>query len=924
MPRWFLSYHSPDEALALRLKSAVEHKDPSSRVFFAPSGLRAGRSWTRTLADEIAAADAFILLIGESGLGDWQVLEYDEALDRWVTTPDFPLSVVLLEGQSAPGLPFLRRLHWIVTGDPASETCLGRLLDSGGGAAERAGDLWRYTSPYRGLAAMEEKDGDYFFGRERETIEVLAALASGPDRLPILIGNSGVGKSSLAKAGVLAALKRQAWPEEAPREPWPALFRNSRQWCFLSLKPGAEPLKSLVEAFLETWQYSAADPERARLQNEWIAVLRDGKAGLGDLLDATERRYDELHRARPPTFFLYVDQGEELYTRADPIESTQFSQILATALRDPRLRAMVSLRSDFLGGLQRDEALFAARIQIDVPPLRGAVLRKIVGRPAELLSARFENPGLVDIITRRTVEDSVKDVGALPLLSYTLDDMWQHMKEAGDGVLRLPGTTFELGGVLVERADSFLALHPGTEDALRRVLTLRLASVREGEEPTRRRALRSEFTGGEWQLVGELADSPNRLLVIVDPESGETYAEVAHEAIFRRWEKLRDWIAAEREFLSWRSGLEAARRAWQSEGGKDYALLMGAALAKAQNWRTQRGDDLVAIDREFIDRSFARERRIRRRSRQIQGLAYAMMAVVIVGLIGWINQDFLQDQMAWFVTMRPYAVSEIRPYVLSPTKENALQTGETFRECRRDCPEMVVVPAGAFTMGSSVTEPGRQPNEGPQHRVTIARAFAASRYELTFDEWNACAAHGGCGGYKPNEQGWGEGQQPVINVTWAQARSYVAWLARLTGKPYRLLSEAEWEYAARAGATGAYSWGDMVEKNRADCAACGSQWDGRQPAPVGSFPANRFGLFDMGGNVYQWVEDCYHPTYQGAPADGTPWVDDAGCGLRVVRSGSWDNTPADIRPAYRDRNPSDFRANDLGIRVGRTLSIGLR
>ena len=174
MPRWFLSYHSPDQALAERLKAAIESKDSASRVFFAPTHMRAGGSWSAQLAQEIADATAFILLIGER-VGPWQVLEYDEALDKWTKSPsDFPLIVILLEGQTAPGLPFLRRLHWIITPDPASETAVGHIFDATSGGSTNRGHLWRYTSPYRGLAAMEEKDSDYFFGRERETVNVLS------------------------------------------------------------------------------------------------------------------------------------------------------------------------------------------------------------------------------------------------------------------------------------------------------------------------------------------------------------------------------------------------------------------------------------------------------------------------------------------------------------------------------------------------------------------------------------------------------------------------------------------------------------------------------------------------------------------------------------------------------------------------------
>src|SRR4051794_684497 len=295
MRHWFLSYHSPDQALAARVKAALERKDMDAHVFFAPSRLRAGGFWSKTLAEEIARADAFILLVGETGVGDWQVLEYDEALDKRVKLPDFPVILVLLEGQTAPGLPFLRRLHWIVTADPASENDVARLIDATAGTGTRLGELWRYTSPYRGLAAMEEKDGDYFFGRERETVAALSALAGAADQLPVLLGNSGVGKSSLAQAGVLAALKRQAWPEGVDKAPeWPHAFQESRRWCFLTLKPGTEPLKAMVESFLDTWQFGPTDPERIKQQNGWIELLRDGKAMLRDLLDATERRYKEL------------------------------------------------------------------------------------------------------------------------------------------------------------------------------------------------------------------------------------------------------------------------------------------------------------------------------------------------------------------------------------------------------------------------------------------------------------------------------------------------------------------------------------------------------------------------------------------------------------------------------------------------------
>jgi formylglycine-generating enzyme required for sulfatase activity len=931
MQRWFLSYHSPDQALAERLKAAIESKDPSTRVFFAPSHLRAGGSWSAQLAQEIAEANAFILLVGESGVGNWQVPEYDEALDRWVKSPnEFALIVVLVEGQSVPGLPFVRRLHFVISPDPASEKDVGRIYDATSGRGSQPGALWRYTAPYRGLDAMQEKDSDYFFGRKAETVNILSALAGTTDKLPILIGNSGVGKSSLAQAGVLAALKRQAWPEEA-RAPnaWPSAFQDSRQWSFLTLRPGADPLKVLVESFLDTWGYAATDFERTRQQNGWIDLLRTGKATLTDLIDATARRCVELKQPPAPGYFLYVDQGEELYVRAEQDHRRRFSELITRALPDPRLHIMMSLRSDFLGHLQSDEPLFRVREQIDVPPLRESDLREVIGRPAQLLAARFESESLIDIITQRTAEDSIRDVGALPLLSYTLDDMWTQMVRADDGILRLPAQSFELGGVLVSRADNFLASRPDAEPILRRVLTLRLATVRDDGEPTRRRAPRTEFSPEEWRLVSDLADYPNRLLVTATTGAGESYAEVAHEAIFRRWGRLREWIAAEREFLVWRSGLDAARRAWEAapQRSRKDALLMGFALTQARDWLAKRSADLSEDDRRFIEQSRKTARGRSWRTRILIGaLALPIAAILALFAVVWGRYE-LQE----FTALRPFMNDNVRPYVLSTAAESGLKPADIFRECagppgKDYCPSMVVVPAGKFTMGSPEMPESSLPNTTvqqivaslqPQHPVTIATAFAVSKNEITFDEWDTSVADGHCG--TVDDFGYGRGQQPVIAVSLAGAECYVAWLSKVTGKTYRLLSEAEYEFAARAGTQTVFPWGDEVGKNNANCKDCGSEWDGVKPAPVGSFPPNAFGLNDMAGNVFSWVADCWHDNYQGAPADGSPWMTGGDCTRRTIRGGSWYYPSGTVASAFRYWSKADTWGSTLGFRVARTL-----
>jgi formylglycine-generating enzyme required for sulfatase activity len=254
---------------------------------------------------------------------------------------------------------------------------------------------------------------------------------------------------------------------------------------------------------------------------------------------------------------------------------------------------------------------------------------------------------------------------------------------------------------------------------------------------------------------------------------------------------------------------------------------------------------------------------------------------------------------------------------LSPERERALKPKDAFKECA-NCPEMVVVPAGRFMMGSPVSEPGRSDDESPQHTVTFGYRFAVGRFAVTFDEWDTCVAAGGCNNYRPSDQGWGRGRRPVINVTGDDGKAYAAWLSRKTGKPYRLLSESEHEYAVRAGTTTPYPWGQEIGKGNANCSTCGSQWDNKQTAPVGSFAPNAFGLYDMVGNVWQWLEDCWSNGYNGAPADGSAWT--AGdCSRRVARGTSWLGDPEALRSAYRSWGPADLRDDIFGFRVGRTL-----
>ena len=242
--------------------------------------------------------------------------------------------------------------------------------------------------------------------------------------------------------------------------------------------------------------------------------------------------------------------------------------------------------------------------------------------------------------------------------------------------------------------------------------------------------------------------------------------------------------------------------------------------------------------------------------------------------------------------------------------------GRVFRDCP-SCPELVVIPGGRFRMGSTDEYDGAQ----PVHDVTVA-SFALGRYEVTFEEFLRFRVASGWPYPDRNEEEWGWPGGPVKHVSWADVQAYLAWLSAETGKRYRLPSEAEWEYAARAGTTTVYSWGNEIGDNRANCDGCGSRWDDEQTAPVGSFGANAWGLHDMHGNVSEFVEDCWHENYTGAPSDGTAWTSGGDCGSLILRGGSFYDLPRYLRSTFRGGaiTPDVRGAANIGFRVARTLT----
>lgn len=250
----------------------------------------------------------------------------------------------------------------------------------------------------------------------------------------------------------------------------------------------------------------------------------------------------------------------------------------------------------------------------------------------------------------------------------------------------------------------------------------------------------------------------------------------------------------------------------------------------------------------------------------------------------------------------------------APTRSDEILDLRESRDCDV-CPVMVLIPSGTFAMGSPNSDAKAESVERPQHQVTIAMVFALGKYPVTYAEWDACHAEKGCQ-HRPNDGGKGRDRRPVEGVSWQDAQEYVAWLGRKTGRRYRLPTEAEWEYSARAGSTAAYSWGPEVGRNNANCNGCGSRWDGKEAAPVGSFAANSFGLHDMLGNQLQWVKDCIG-SYTSTPRDGSAY-EVRNCGQRVARGGTWTSHADYIRSATRFNRSPDDRIG-IGFRVAQTI-----
>jgi formylglycine-generating enzyme required for sulfatase activity len=788
--------------------------------------------------------------------------------------------------------------------------------------------------PYRGLRPLEADDAGIFFGREAPIIKAIDQLRglrdAAPPRMFVIIGASGAGKSSFLRAGL-----------------HPRLLRDTQHFLPLPIvRPERAALTGetgLLRALEGAFEAAKLAMPRADLRS----AIQDGATALKPLLNtlaetAAATAPDGEAGPKPPTIVLSIDQGEELFLTEAQDEAQPFLTLLRDliAADSPAVIALVTIRSDNYERLQEAKALEGIQQSpFNLGPMPRGSYADVIRGPLRRLDGTARALKIED----RLIDELLADLEAggakdsLPLLAFTLERLYEEYHAAGHLKLehyeqlgRVQGSIEAAVERTIKAADADPKI-PKDRKArlalLRRGLIPWLAGIDPDTGAPRRRVARLSEIPAEARPLADLLVDQRLLSTDVARDTGEKTIEPAHEALLRQWGMLQGWLTEDAGLLTVMDSVKRASRDWAANGkNPTWITHTKDRLAAAQ--RVLERPDIAAhlepTDLEYLAACRNAEAVAKGRKRRAQALTYLLLVGIIGGLVGWINQGYILEQWRWWSTARPFVAANIWPYALAPAAERALNPKDTFRECsaapgRDYCPQMVVVPAGAFSMGSSITDPGNQPSERPRHQVTIAKAFAVSKYPLTFDEWDTCVDYGEC----PrgiSDSGWGRGSQPAINVTWEDAQRYVAWLAGTTGKPYRLLSEAEYEYAARAGATTLYPWGDDIGVNNANCKGCGSQWDDTQTAPVGSFAANAFGLFDMVGNLWQWVEDCVHENYQDAPTDGSAWLEGSDCKNRIVRGGSWNNTPVNLRAANRVGTSRGFRDNLLGFRIARTLA----
>lgn len=748
--------------------------------------------------------------------------------------------------------------------------------------------------PYRGLKALEAEDAAVFFGREAPLIRALDTLrrmGESGEQLFIILGASGAGKSSFLRAGL-----------------WPRLKRDDRH--FLSL-PVIRPERAAISGqsgLLESLEKTFREYKVPKTR----AILRETLAkpdGFVDLIAEVQALAQKRlgSGAPPPTVVIGIDQAEEIFSKEGTEEAGHLLEFIGRLIGQagnqppgggrPALRVMVlaAIRSDSYERLQMASSLAGIRqTPFSLPPLAPAEYKMVIEGPAARATAAGRKLSIEPALTEQLLRDA-EGADALPLLAFILERLLIDYGADGDLLLK----EYEaLGGLQgsIEAAVKEAWKDPGrdpvipADEATRRALLHQafpslVMLDHEADKPKRRVATWDGLPQKTHPLLERLVEA--RLLSkdrrkLVDGQDA-VVVEVTHEALIRHWSQLKSWVDANREFLAWQQRLNATRKQWEESRRPVGLLLRGLPLREAEAWLKKKPDSFSPDEREFVTASRNRKAKDR------------VVAAIGTGLVLW-----LIGGTSW-LWQKGYDLDQAALKIQSLVMNIHV------------LPQMVQIPGGIFLMGDS--ERYVASFTIPAHQVMI-KPFAMGQYEVTFEEYDRFALTEGRA--LPGDEGWGRGMRPVINVSWEDAQAYAQWLSEATGKRYRLPTESEWEYAARSGAKQELWAGTSYEVLLRDYAVF-TENSGDRTAEVGTKKANEFGLYDLSGNVFEWVEDCSHSAYEYAPTDGSAWLKGGDCSQRVLRGGSWNFKPVYLRTSNRGWNFHVNRGSNLGFRLVQDL-----
>ncbi|MGE3978683.1 MAG: SUMF1/EgtB/PvdO family nonheme iron enzyme [Nitrospira sp.] len=873
----FLSYHWRDhvqvEALAHRLR------EQNLTVFLDRWYLTPGQSWSRALETTLANCRAVAVCLGQGEMGPWQQREQYLALERQVAAErqgqTFPVIPLLLPGAEPP-LGFLSQLTWVDfrvrVDDPILLSTLVHAIHGkppGPDAQETVRNTLATICPYRGLLYFREEDAPFFFGREAAITQLVGAIQQ--HHLVAVVGASGSGKSSVVRAGLVPELRKS----------------RDRVWEVVTMVPTDRPVHALAAMLMLFLEPDMTETDRLIEINKLAEALLSRTLKLREVVDRVLAKQPGTDR-----LLLIADQWEELFTLCQD-EATRrcFIDNILEATAATKLSVVLTLRGDFFGRAITDYRLLSDRVQgaqVNLGPMKREELRLAIEEPAKQVGLTFE-AGLVDLM----LEQASDEPGHLPLLEFVLRQLWEQRRggELHHEAYRAMG---QLQGAIAAKADSiFDCLNPQDQRRVQQIF-LRLVRPGEGEADTRRRATSTELGAEAQGLVKTLADER---LVVTSRLAGsvEDTVEVSHEALVRHWSHLKSWVDADRQFLFWQQRLDVMRKEWEMGQRSADLLLRGLPLHEAMEWLKEKPGYFSSPERQFVEESKARVSHRR--------MLAALVSCLMLVIVGW--QVWLWKES---VTLR-YATSifMVRMHLMSMVE-----------------PEMVKISEGTYRQEyAHVLEPEhKQPPPRVQllpaeilHRQVTIKPFAIGKFEVTFAEYDRYVEL--TGARSPDDGTWGRDKRPVIKVSWEDAKTYARWLSQATGKQYRLPTESEWEYAARSGGKDEMWAGTSDENQLKDYAVYGTN----RTEAIGMRNPNSLGLHDMSGNVWEWMEDCWHKDYQGAPADGSAWLEAnrGNCGSRVVRGGSWTGKPTLLRTSHRNASNPEIRYVDTGFRLAQDI-----